>query len=969
MSLAEFESWMAYLDRATEAKEWSPGAQHDPHHGVTDANVLWADYVADPSGFEALTAEQKAFLAEEAKWRLGRLGDVARRAVGALEWDPLEHPRDANGRFVEVGDTVTLPGGRIGTVTAVLPGGNLTVMDSSRSRVVEESVPAADVAKPVRRDVTPDLMDRLVAADRAVPDRMPPKAAADTVARWRKVKAKRGVPVGDGLDVPQTGFTPGDVLRWGHPGRWRTVTVLDTDPATGTMVIRVPYTAGGTTWTTTVPNRLGAWGGNVLTWPRNAAGERLVPKRLAEHAIDPADLASLSGTATDLTPEEARAFAQRALDRVADLSSRPDLDEQDATTLAVLAAAIKDKRFADWLGEDSLVAAYRVVSRRDAPRRRRWAAGDTAVLPDGRRVVVLGPGSRPGRTRVRSGSAPFQVDTSTLGFPKVPGSGPDAGRLQVPDHMLAAFSIGDVTTDSGLTSNEVAAAVITANALDLLSRGDLLGVTRDLPGVIAEHHRPQPGFSDGRDHAQDLYDAVSEMATTWLATWRETRTKPSNNVLATVDGVAATLLRMVDGVKAGDDPLDDTLMENTLKAARKQRLMDPYGNAVWKVAEAVAQLRNEWAPSRPRNPNPYKSTLPGPDPNQGVLFDVDAVQPEWLPDRWTAVTDPDWATHIAADMYDDAVLANLSPADRKALIDNYVADLTGRRQTFTLDGGKATVTFVDTGADLPHDRKAALMGSVTKAIDATGETVAVVVDPTQFENQQKGALAFTIRGTPLMHIRPDVVEFAADRDEDGQRTAASLRQTGGSMNNQWNLNVDVLDWVVAHELGHVIDKAGPSAYADRIGFTAILDMSPYGNTHPAEAYAEAFATWLVTGGDFNSQTVDALARFGRWRTKYRKVKGHPWAERRPLDDDYRDRLSQANGESGAWDDSLATPVAAARPTRDRVPVSGGTAQAVAEYASQAAAARDALRRQAESETGTHYGVVGVNGRYYVVVED
>ena len=118
----------------------------------------------------------------EDKGVIGRIGGVARQALGGIAWDPSLHPRDDQGRFVDTPD-VTVNGKRGRAISQV---GDTVTVETDEGRI---DVPAADVRdatisepaaavltpKPEAPKPEPDERTQAAAEDRA--------AAADAIRR------------------------------------------------------------------------------------------------------------------------------------------------------------------------------------------------------------------------------------------------------------------------------------------------------------------------------------------------------------------------------------------------------------------------------------------------------------------------------------------------------------------------------------------------------------------------------------------------------------------------------------------------------------------------------------------------------------------------------------------------------------------------------------------------------------------
>lgn len=60
-----------------------------------------------------------------------------------VQWQKEDHPRGSDGRFIQAGDRVTLPGGGSGRVVAVIPGGRVAVQADDGKRAI---ISAGDLA-------------------------------------------------------------------------------------------------------------------------------------------------------------------------------------------------------------------------------------------------------------------------------------------------------------------------------------------------------------------------------------------------------------------------------------------------------------------------------------------------------------------------------------------------------------------------------------------------------------------------------------------------------------------------------------------------------------------------------------------------------------------------------------------------------------------------------------------------------
>lgn len=136
------------------------------------------------------------------------------------------------------------------------------------------------------------------------------------------------------------------------------------------------------------------------------------------------------------------------------------------------------------------------------------------------------------------------------------------------------------------------------------------------------------------------------------------------------------------------------------------------------------------------------------------------------------------------------------------------------------------------------------------------------------EEERQNVLGQTERGTGNIALRP--------RAFDAWRIHPALRDDRHHM--PIAQTVDQLTYVLAHEWGHAVDawdngqriqmwgqgmNAGPSGLGD---------MSGYGELSPAESLAEAFAEWVLSGGETANHTTQTYAGYfheawgWRWAT-------------------------------------------------------------------------------------------------------
>lgn len=89
-------------------------------------------------------------------------------------------------------------------------------------------------------------------------------------------------------------------------------------------------------------------------------------------------------------------------------------------------------------------------------------------------------------------------------------------------------------------------------------------------------------------------------------------------------------------------------------------------------------------------------------------------------------------------------------------------------------------------------------------------------------------------------------------------------------------------FVLTHEWGHVVDVMSDDYYVDnsetvinkfdanlngtfnRLGYRVFNSMSKYGQSSPAETYAEAFAEWAITGGETDNFAAKWYAKEFNW---------------------------------------------------------------------------------------------------------
>lgn len=124
------------------------------------------------------------------------------------------------------------------------------------------------------------------------------------------------------------------------------------------------------------------------------------------------------------------------------------------------------------------------------------------------------------------------------------------------------------------------------------------------------------------------------------------------------------------------------------------------------------------------------------------------------------------------------------------------------------------------------------------------------------DNIDDGSYGMTVRGKPVMMI--DAVR------------AKDVGETGEFMPSAF-MHKDGIQYVIAHEWGHVIDTRSSDDVVEHDivkvnGVWKQIDgMSSYGKTDPREGFAEAFADFYITDGKSNNPATKAYVEEEGWQ--------------------------------------------------------------------------------------------------------
>jgi hypothetical protein len=158
---------------------------------------------------------------------------------------------------------------------------------------------------------------------------------------------------------------------------------------------------------------------------------------------------------------------------------------------------------------------------------------------------------------------------------------------------------------------------------------------------------------------------------------------------------------------------------------------------------------------------------------------------------------------------------------------------------------KGRVTLEVREPNLPAEKLEQIVNTVDRLSqqDSVDRDISVIVRKlSKSENPNGGTLAYTNVGGDFIVIGTDVFKKQAVQ---GLMPSANFS--------------DLLDYVVTHEWGHV------RAQEDhKHGDISTEGLSRYGKTNGNEAYAEAYAEWIVTGGKTVIKNVQELAVRFKW---------------------------------------------------------------------------------------------------------
>lgn len=267
--------------------------------------------------------------------------------------------------------------------------------------------------------------------------------------------------------------------------------------------------------------------------------------------------------------------------------------------------------------------------------------------------------------------------------------------------------------------------------------------------------------------------------------------------------------------------------------------------------------------------------------------DLKARKRGYEPGQW--VRGPDFDTRVARRAEQIYRRERQSKAVREAYTDEGLRELSVKMAEREVEAEAAVGVYVNG----PHEIRistsrridhTALMSIVDRLITTNppfGDVrlgATITVKP---QDQMDGSYGQVPRGSALVWISDETFEpYAAHGFRYGKMPAAMATST--------------LDYVVAHEWGHVLEGTRPDLIDEAEEVSTILnklgvfhrvsgsadhlldmhrlleaaqmhgDMSGYGETNIHEAYAEAFAEWFITKGATTNKLVQAYARRFGW---------------------------------------------------------------------------------------------------------
>lgn len=225
-------------------------------------------------------------------------------------------------------------------------------------------------------------------------------------------------------------------------------------------------------------------------------------------------------------------------------------------------------------------------------------------------------------------------------------------------------------------------------------------------------------------------------------------------------------------------------------------------------------------------------------PGQGELPGIAAQVPlaRNAPDGWEPVRLSDWIDEQTALIREHPAMAEFGPAEVQRVIDQWVVDVGPAFGWQRADGTR--VLFSGEALDLPLSERRAVVDAVDDLATLTGLTPQVMVSGIPFADEP-GSYGLTLRGSNSVVINPNVLNPGL---------------VIGTGNVKAPEGWDALHYVLVHELGHVHDDYDWRDHeALKPGSMEMLlgsggGMSTYGLTSIREAYAEAFAEWVMNDG-------------------------------------------------------------------------------------------------------------------------
>jgi hypothetical protein len=173
------------------------------------------------------------------------------------------------------------------------------------------------------------------------------------------------------------------------------------------------------------------------------------------------------------------------------------------------------------------------------------------------------------------------------------------------------------------------------------------------------------------------------------------------------------------------------------------------------------------------------------------------------------------------------------------------------------------------------------------AINPPGpRSISIRVDPAQVSARRIGQLAGRVQALADTYPPADgqsvnvvVTRAFTDTGVDGMTTLgqgkirlnAELYAQGSSLGAKkppWAMSVgstvDAGDYVLAHEWGHAVTDPAAKAKLSRLRTANTDALSEYGRTKREEAFAEAFAEYVLTGGATTNTAAQAYAKAFKW---------------------------------------------------------------------------------------------------------